>query len=287
PLFSMPDCVSCVVAAGRKKTLFAARYFAEVRGVPCAVFPSDGALFGAYEPQTELLCGGITTTSALRTSEIYCDAAIIKKCAGAYAALLLSRLALLEARVLRSFRISCGNAQAEERMFSLFSQLPAEPNEEDVVRWNAEMRRAEREGAYIGEGTVLADLLRAEGVSAPEWCAYTQLSALYFIFFTRGKPRKYFIPNYAARSVVAGTEYPAQNIPTEAEFASRSVALEAMRAQFAAETASIVKRKTAYNRTFLALGGCPQSAGLSTLKKLPEVTSGLTAIIRDFGLMDW
>lgn len=285
PLFSMPDGVSSVVAVGRGKTLFAARYFAEVREVPCAVFPTDGTCRGAFETQARLSCGGVLTVAPLAPCEPFCDVSLIHNAGAAYASLLLSRLALIEARALRAFRIPCGNDRAEERAYALLCKLPKEPNAEEVVRWNAELRRTESVGAHCGEGAMLAELLKSEGVAEPEWCAFSQLSALYYTFFMRGKPRRYHVPNYAARSVSAETEYLAQRIPTEAEFATRSVALEATRARFATETAALIKRS--YRRAFLALGGRPQKATLSALKKLPEHVHGLCAVIRDFGLMDW
>ena len=51
PLFSMPDSVSCAIAVGGEKTLWAVRYFAEMRGIPSAVFPLSGSLSGRR-------CGG-------------------------------------------------------------------------------------------------------------------------------------------------------------------------------------------------------------------------------------
>ena len=49
PFFSMPDGVSCVIAAGGRDVLLAARYFAEVRGIGCVLFPSEASLDGAYD----------------------------------------------------------------------------------------------------------------------------------------------------------------------------------------------------------------------------------------------
>ena len=55
PLFSMPDEVALVLAAGKGRTLAAARFFAGVRRVPVVTFPSSSALDGAFERMRKFL----------------------------------------------------------------------------------------------------------------------------------------------------------------------------------------------------------------------------------------
>lgn len=286
PLFSMPDGVSCVLAAGRASLLRAARYFAEVRGVPCAVFPVSGALDGAYEGEAELLCGGVRTRSALSESEVFCDCTLLNAAEG-YARLLLGRLALFEARVLRAFRFSAGNPRAEESVFPIVEKIPVNSEGKEIALRNAKLREAEREGAYAGEGIFLARKLKSAGEPNPEWNAFWQLSALYFCFFAYGRPRRYLLPDYSARADAAGIEYRRQTVPTEAEFASRALALEAMRGAFTAEITALRGRRDERTRAFLALGGTRDKADVSALKSLPEFSFGLSSLVRDFGLMEW
>lgn len=286
PLFSMPDGVSCVLAAGKPATLRAARYFAEVRGIPCAAFPVSGALDGAYDPQAALLCGGVRAKGALAECEVFCDPALYCAPEG-YARLFLGRLALFEARVLRAFGFSAGNAAAEERAFPFLANPPLSADVRQIATRNAEVRKAEREGAHTGEGALLAERLRHAGEPNPEWNAFWQLSALYFCFFAYGKPRRYVLPDYSARADAAGAEYRRQSVPTEAEFASRALALETVRGAFTAEITAMRGRRDERLRSYLALGGTREKADVSALRSLPELSFGLSSIVRDFGLMDW
>ena len=47
-LFSLPE-VGCVLASGGQDVLCAARFFAAVRRVPCALFPTQATLDGVFE----------------------------------------------------------------------------------------------------------------------------------------------------------------------------------------------------------------------------------------------
>lgn len=280
PLFSMPDGVSCVLASGGSEVLHAARYFAEVRGISCTVYPALATLEGAYELKGTLQLGGERTQVPLAECSVVCDVQRLKATfARGYARLLLTRLANFETRALSAFGIGQG---AEP--------LPPFPEtgEEDILRENANARLRER-FAPVGEGATLAKLLEACGKPVPEWQAYLQLTSLYAAFFEKGKPRRYFTPDYRARAERAGTDYNLAGVPTAEEYVFRAMALERVRARFAREALSFVKEREAHCEKLSAWEQVSLHGGdLTFLKRLPEYEPhGLSAVIRDFGLMEW
>lgn len=284
PFFSMPDGVSCVLASGGDELFRAARYFAEVRGIPCTLFPTDGALEGVFESHGEVLLGETRVTVPLRGVKIICDCERLKpSLASAYGRIMLSRLAEIEAKALSFFH------QEQENVSS--AELPTELSAEEIIRANARQRLKEREGAYTGEGVVLCELLRERGEKFPEWRAFSQLSALYAAFFEKGKPRRYSTPDYRERAKRAGTVYSFSSVPSAEEYVIRAMTLERIRAPFARACTALSDEKEKLIRAASKLAGemLPMRAGdLSALKILPEhAVSGLTAIIRDFGLMEW
>lgn len=281
PLFSMPDGVSRVLAAGDRETLFAARYFAEVRHIPCILFPSDAALDGVFETRGEILLGGERIVAPLRAGKFICDEARMRpSCANAYARILLGRLAKIETEALNEIR--------HAGLFSVpAAELPS--TFEELAEGNMALRQAEAAGAYAGEGIVLSKLL--EGETAPCWSAYLLLSALYAAFFGKGKPRRYFTPDYRARAKRAGVIYAPQNIPSAEEYVLRAMELERVRARFAAETLCAVdEREELYRKVSAWTQKRLSARGGRTdlLALLPEhAPQGLSAVIRDFGLMEW
>jgi len=284
PLFSMPDETAAVLAAGGESTLRAARYFAEIRRVPAALFPSSSALYGTLERSATVNLGGVSANVELSDGEIYCDLEFMKPTiADGYARLLLSRLALVESRALRLFRM-IGESGQEERAFGELIQLE-HLSAREVVRKNAVIADCEREGLYAGEGQVLARIYRTDG----EWRAFCVLGALYAAFFAKGRPQ-HTVPDYKARAARAGVPYSAQNIPTPQEYASRAIALDQQRVSFVRELDAISKKFATYRRTFFRFADrilANDGDGLRELKCLPEYSGGLTAVIRDFGLMEW
>ena len=284
PLFSMPDGVSCVLASGSEELLRAARYFSEVRGIPCTLLPVNADLSGVFELKGLVRLGEEELIVPLREGKVICDIELLRPTlAEAYGRLLLSRLRDLELRALNYFR--------EEKKEFPASESFDDPSPEEIVRANLRQRLSERTHNYPGEGVVLARLLREEGEKFPEWCAYLQLSALYAAFFEKGKPRRYFTPDYRARATFAGTEYSLAGIPSAEEYAVRAITLERIRAPFAKSALELIDSKFKFLKEISALRGeiLPiRTSSLTALKSLPEhVPNGLTAIIRDFGLMDW
>ncbi len=101
PLFAMPDGVSRVIASGGRETLLSARYFADVRRIPCTLFPQSATLDGVFEPCGEIALGGKRLLSPLAEGECVCDeACLAPTLADGFARLLLTRLARAEAEAL-------------------------------------------------------------------------------------------------------------------------------------------------------------------------------------------
>lgn len=292
PLFSAPDGITCICAAGGKGILQAARYFAEINRVPCYLFPAFAACDGAFEAVGQIEAGATSGQYPLASARVFCDVSAMHGLPAAYARILLTRLALFERRTLRAF---CGTDTGDlfERTYAAALSYEEEDGAEKIVAVNVRLRRLEEEGAPMGEGIALSRLLEKDGVKEAEWEAYLQLSALYGAFFKRGEPRRYYVPNYALRALRAGEGlkgYLRVKIPTAEEYAFRAIALEKMRALFLRELNVLSDKRQAQVRTFRLLGGRAEQKDISylRLRYLPEyVPEGLSAIIRDFGLMEW
>lgn len=290
PLFTMPDDVTCVLAAGSSNVMRAARWFAEIRGAGCALFPAEASLDGVYEKTAFLTAGGERMLCPLADGAVFCDKELFApSLSRAYARLLLSRLALFEARALSVFRR--GDAGEEyERAFSVLRRLK-DLSAEETVRLNRELRLSERAGLPVGEGVPLSRLLKEDCVPQPEWQAYFLLSALYSAFFAKGIPRRYFVPDYRARIREAGLpeeSYLSVHIPAPKEYAGRAIALERMRGQLCREITALTNENGGFRRALRLLGGeiGEGICGTERLRYLPEHSpEGLTAVIRDFGLL--
>lgn len=282
PLFTMPDGVGGVIAAGGRDVLCAARLFAQVHRLRPLLLPSDGALDGACEPHGRVTVDGEEQDLPLASGEIVCDLARMgRSLARAYARLLLVRLSAFEAKVLSRFGLAAYPHLWEEAVLA----AAGAGDGESVVRANAKLRLLGARGLPRGEGETLAAMYPLDG----EIAAYRALCALYKTFFELGKPRKYFCPDYHARAQTAGISYASLRIPTKEEYAARAAALERMRKPCLDELTSIMRGDRAHMRNFRALCGDPPARIPSAqLKKLPEMCPvGLTAVIRDFGLMEF
>lgn len=275
-LFSMPDGVGSVLAAGGEDVLRAARYFAGVRRVPCALFPSSGTLFGAFEEQGEVTLCSERRIVPLAAAQTYFDLKGNYSLSEAYAQLYLTALARIEADALAQFGLY-GGARCEKIIPDT-----GYPDQGDLIAQNAALRREERGGAPTGEGRILARLHAADGNKRPVYRAFTELIALYYAFFKCGKPRKYFICDYAARAKAAGTPYSAAVVPTPQEYALRALALEKMRSQKLFELKELLQ---CWQQGPFYLKQAASLLDLSRMKYLPERGGGLSAVIRDFGLL--
>lgn len=283
PLFSMPDGVSCVLGLGKPDLLRAVRYFAEVRNIPCTLFPVHASLAGAFEGRGEVFLNEEAVKGALREGEIVCDCKILQKTlSGGYGRILLTRLAEIENRAL-------GHFTRREQVFQ--TETPEDLTAEEIILANARQRVHERDGMYAGEGVVLSEILRDRGEKNPEWRAFVQLSALYAAFFEKGKPRRYFTPDYRGRAARAGTQYAVAGVPPIGEYVYRAMTLERIRASFAGDAVALLDGKEKFFKEISEFAGeppPPRAGDLSALKMLPEhAPYGLSAIIRDFGLMEW
>ncbi len=287
PLFSMPDGVGAIFASGSAETLRIARFFAGVRKIPCCLFPVSSTLGGVWERTGEIVLGGSKVGLPLADAEVFYDGDLLKRdLADGYASLLLSRLALFEERALR---VLCGREKSSlhETAYAVLDNVP--DTAEGIVGLNARMRRFERMGLPVGDGAALADMYRAEGDEIPCWKAYRSLCALYFAFFKCGKPRRYFVPDYAARAgraqIPTGTIVP----PERCKYAERAFALERARSPLLGEIKRICESRAQELRTVRLLAGKTPPAGeTNLLSRLPEVhEGGLASVIRDFGLMEF
>lgn len=287
PLFSMPDGVGSVFAAGGEETLKAARFFAGVRGVPCVLFPTGADLRGALESEGETTLCGETRRVALAEGEVCVDYSLVKpSLAEAFVSVLLARLALIEDHALRIFN-GVEKSAHFERMFALTASSLNDVS--DVVLRNYALRKMLSSGAPVGEGETLVKLHKAAGDSYPVWRSYVELSSLYGTFFECGKPRAYAVPDYSARSKRAGVKYCRAQVPSPEEYAWRVEILERMRSGFYAELLTLLERREEYETVFrFFTGEEPPAGNLKWLKILPEhAPHGLSAHIRDFGLMEF
>lgn len=269
-LFSMPD-VSAVIGAGGKNVLIAARFYAELMRIPCTLIPTVATLNGTSEENGRVLVNGDTFSARLAKATVVCDMEVLRPTlARAYSRLLLGELEGFEAEALRNFGLPAFCAEPIEEGLS----------PEELVGKNASL-------TLQGEGAVLAELLERDGERNPEWRAYLQLSALYAAFFEKGKPRRYFIPDYQQRADAAGVS--GYRIPTAEEYARRAIALERMRAVMTKKILSLTERRGEFAQALRAFSAEETEAGdLTRLKYLPEIREGgLSSLIRDFGLMEW
>ncbi len=288
PLFSMPDGVGSVFAAGGEETLKAARFFAAVRRVPCVLFPAEAHLRGVLEERGEILLCGKHSRVPLARGEIKIDLDLCKSSfAEAFASLLSARLALIEQHALQIF---CGKDKSLlfEQMFTL-TEVSHEPDAGELVFRNYAIKSLQQRGAPAGECEVLVQMHRAAGDSFPIWRSYVELSALYGAFFACGKPRKYAVPDYDSRARRANTKFCNVKVPTPEEYETRASLLEQMRPVFSAELQLLQDRKEFFENVFRKFTAQePPKVNFALVKTLPEqVPEGLSAIIRDFGLLDF
>lgn len=286
PLFSMPDGVGSVFAAGGEEALKAARFFAKVRRVPCVLFPAEGSMRGVVEDTDEILLCGQRTRTTLAEGEVIVDLSLLgDSFAETFASLLLARLALIEEHALRIF------SRAEKPAFFEKMFLLTEPdcrNARELIERNYAIRKAVNAGVPAGEAETLVRLHKAAGDSFPVWRAFCELLALYTAFFECGKPRKFYVPDYSARAKSAKANYWRITVPSPEEYEYRAAMLERMRVPFSAELNTLLKRREQFVRAFSALAGIqPPQTDFRRLKSLPEhCPNGLSALIRDFGLME-
>ncbi len=282
-LFALPESVVCVFGVGGREVMRVARYFAEVRKVACLLFPREASLYGVYELQGQIRVNGAACTYPLASAEVYFDRAYLNGYATAYARNLLARLALFEGRALRLLR----GAEEDYGELAAATYLSWTEDEESILRASMARAWAERRRER-GEGVVLSRLITSP---ESEWHAYRLLLALYAAFVKKGFARRYSLPHYRARAIRAGlgTEgYVSASIPSVEEYSSRALALERTRKVLVAELAPLLQAMKGNVKSFSLLGGREGTLELSSVQCLPEFAPmGLSAIVRDFGLLEW
>lgn len=281
PLFSMPDGIGGVVAAGGESAMRAARCYARVQRLTPLLLPSDAALDGVCEAHGIVKIDGEERELPLAAGEIVCDLSRMERSLSrAYARLLITRLAAFEAKALSRFRICEYPHLCEEAICAIEGACDGE----SVIRANAAIRVLEGRGLPRGEGATLAKMYPRDG----EIVAYRALCALYAAFFEYGKPRKYLCPDYHVRAERAGISYGSLRIPTRKEYEERVRAFGRMRETCRDELSFLTKQNSAHMRAIRAFhGSVPERIPSENLKILPErCPAGLSAVMRDFGLME-
>ena len=276
----------CVLASGGAEVLRAARFFAAVRRLPCMIFPTHAACDGAFEGSARVRLAGQEREVQLAQAEVALDLTLMRDTlAEGYARILLSRLALFEARAVGLICRRPFGGEAYEEVFSL-TDGAEELSAQEIVCRNARIRVLEGQGAPTGEGAVLRTLYA--DAPLPSLYAHRALSALYDAFFRKGVPRRYFVPDYRARAAAAGTRYADQAIPRPSEYAARALALERVRGELLTQIAALRRRHPAQLRQIRGMVRLPPfTPDLNCLKILPErAPGGLCAVLRDFGLLE-
>lgn len=268
PLFAMPE-TSVVLGVGGENVMRAARLYASVRKAACVLFPTDPQLDGVYGEGA--IVNGMRLDFPLSDGEVCFDETLLyPSIANAYARLLLNRLALFEAWAKSRF----DGGEPPQEPYRILMDLDISDRREILLK-NAALRRM---GAPDGEGKILA---RREG----NFAAFEALTELYVAFFRHGSPRKYAAVDYEGRAKAAGIPYADMHIPTVEEFAHRALVLDGRRGEFLRELDLITRKSATYRRIYRSLGGEVRRA-VENVRLLPELSGGLSEIIRDFGLLE-
>ena len=284
--FALPD-VSCVLASGGPAVLRAARFFAAVRRLPCALFPTDASLDGAFEIRARVRLSGQEREAALADAKVYCDLSLLQNSlAEGYARLPLARLALFESRAAGLICRRPFGGEAHERAFALLDGVRGELTAQQVVHMNARMRLLEREGAPVGEGRALMQLYASS--AQPALLAQRALSAYYYALLRCGVPRRYAVPDYRSRAAAAHIPYADMRIPDGETYAARALMFERVRGELLSEIMRLRAAHAAQLRAVRAFAPTRAPApDLTKLACLPELAAdGLCAVARDFGLME-
>lgn len=270
PLFALPEAAG-VLAVGGRSVMLAARMYAAVKRVPCVLFPTESALFGVYGREKVCLRGEPCDVP-LAEGRVLFDKTLFSDAAEGYAELLLCRLALFETRALRRFH---GEGVAESADFGLLTDLDGLTLDK-ILQKNAALRRL---GFVGGEGEIFAERVG-------RFAAFEALTKLYVAFFRNAAPLRATVPAYEARARAAGVPYSAVFIPTVGEYTRYALVLGGRRGEFLRELGLISQGLPAYRRTYRGLGGRISTAPLQELRTLPERSNGLSAVIRDLGLLE-
>ena len=307
-LFSLPDDVSFVTCFGEDYVIHAARYFAHVRGVPCAVFAYNAVSQALCTSQVRVCIGGEKTEYFAKFSEfVFVDDQLLHKDSflQAYVNTLSLRLALFELKfnaLILQAKYDEGHYQTVAGAISACAETPFSLLDRRLLFCAAlVISLCAAEGFPFGELKVLSETylkLGAGPLSA--FYAMQKLSKAYQVFFKHGKYRKYYTPPYHARIRQASGLYKkreeeisaTQSIPEVESLALYSQVFESVRAQFLFDAQELVRRAQwlednieAYKPRFPVENKVLNAA----LKYLPEGNKsyGITSLMRDFGLFDF
>lgn len=283
PLFAMPDGVGGVIGAGDADVLRATRFYAAVQRIPCLLLPTDAALDGVYEPRANICVDGHPLDVALAEGDVVCDTAHMQKSfARAYCRILLVRLAGFERKTLARLGLKDYGKLYEQTYAAGGMSVMDTPR--SIIETNAALRRCEVHGRECGEGEILAALVSG---GCPELDSYRMLCAAYAAFLAGGYPRSVIV-NYRRRAERAGVPFAAVAVPTTAELARRKELFVRIRMLATAELKTLTRQNGAHLRKLRALDSdLKEHNVVETWRKLPEYSTGLTAVMRDFGLLEF
>ncbi len=310
-LFGLSDEISLVVAYGEGYAVRAARYFASVRALPCALFAFSAAaeeLAAITDSRVHIAVGGEEAEyPASPAAYLFADTALLDKTsfAEAYADAAMRRAVLFELRfdgIILQTAYDRALYETVSDAVSVCGEMPFAALEKRSLFCAALLFSLCRaRGFPRGEAETLAESYRRLGggpVSA--FYALDKLSKVYNVFFTCGKYRKYYTPPYHARIRRAAGLYgkseeeisAKQTVPPVEKTALYAEITEGVRAQFLSESRELLRRAAqageelqAYRERFPVENRLLNAA----LKYLPEGCPhyGITALMRDFGLFDF
>lgn len=310
-LFALSDDISLVIVYGEAYAESAARYFATVRDLPCAVFAfslSRDGLSAVTEGRVQVRIGGEPTEYPVRPANyFFADETLFDKSSlpDAYADAAMRRAVLFELRfdaVLLQTVYSKELYDAVSDAVSACSETPyAAVGRRNIFCAALVLSLCRAQGFPCGEAETLAESYRRLGAGPMSaFYALDKLSKVYNVFFTCGKYRRYYTPPYHARIRQAAGLYhkseeeisAAQVLPPVEKLALYARVFESVRAQFLGESQELLRRAAQAEDDLLEYKErYPVENRLLNvaLKYLPEGHPhyGITSLMRDFGLLDF
>ena len=307
-LFALSDDISLAVAYGEDYVVNAARYFAAVRILPCAVFAYDACGEALACERVRITVGGEEGSYPAKLPEfLFVDETLLDKSSllTAYVNVLSCKVALFELKfngLILQTKYDNESYEMVSLAVSACMVVPFPLLEKRKIFCAALIScLCGAQGFPLGEVKVLQNTYRRLGAGALSgFYTMEKLSKVYHVFFTHGKYRKYYTPPYHARVRQASSLYKkreeeiSQNqiLPAVETLSLYAQVFESVRAQFLCEAQELLRRvewvednikeyKSAYPMENRLLN--------AALKYLPEGNKnyGVTSLMRDFGLLDF
>ena len=307
-LFALPDDLALVLCYGEDYAVQAARYFASVRALPCAVFVRNAQAKPLCMPEVEVCIGGQKSQSIAKHPEfLFIDDALWDKDSflPAYVNVLSARTALFEAKfnelILQTlYDRDC--SQTVESAIAACAQTPFPFLEKrQIFCASLLICLCAQSGFSLGELGILTSTYERLGAgSLAGFYAMEKLAKTYQVFFKYGNYRKYYTPPYHARIRQASGLYKKseeeldsqQILPSVETLSLYAQVYETVRAQFLCEAQELLRRLEWLEdnvKEYKAAFPMENRLLNAALKYLPEGNPhyGLTSLMRDFGLLDF